>query len=222
MPPTKEPGPAAGEATPPRRRSPPRSGQAPKRPESVAEARRLNAEQLARLGGELRATRKRQRLTQEELGNRVGRSQAWICALELGRAGACCVETLQTVAVALGRPLRLELQRDPREEPVDAGHLRVQELILRLARPAGYLRSFEVPTRPSDPWRSADVGLRNDEQRRLVLVEAWNTITDIGAAARSTNRKLAEAQAYATTWRRVSGTPCRASGWCGPRHATSG
>ena len=69
--------------------------------------------------------------------------------------------------------------------------------MLRLGRRAGYARAFEVPTRPSDPSRSSDVGLRDDKRRILVLVECWNTIGDVGAAARSTDRKLAEAAGLA-------------------------
>ena len=69
--------------------------------------------------------------------------------------------------------------------------------MLRLGRTAGYARSFELPSRPSDPWHSTDVGLRDDRRRLLILVECWNTIGDIGAAARSTTRKLAEAEELA-------------------------
>ena len=41
---------------------------------------------------------------------------------------------------------------------------------------------------------STDVGLRDDRGRRLILVECWNTIGDLGAAVRSTNRKRVEAE----------------------------
>jgi hypothetical protein len=41
------------------------------------------------------------------------------------------------------------------------------------------------------------VGLRDDGRRFLVLVECWNTIGDVGAAARSSARKVAEAEAAA-------------------------
>ena len=54
-----------------------------------------------------------------------------------------------------------------------------------------------MATKPAEPWRSTDVGIRDNRQRVLILVECWNTIGDIGAAARSTSRKLAEAEALA-------------------------
>jgi hypothetical protein len=79
--------------------------------------------------------------------------------------------------------------RDPDESPVDAGHLAIQELVLRLGRAAGYDGAFELPTRPAEPWRSIDVGLASRAARRMILVECWNTIGDVGAAARSTSRK---------------------------------
>lgn len=37
--------------------------------------------------------------------------------------------------------------------------------------------------------------LLDRRRRRLVIVECWNTFGDLGAAARSSNRKLAEAEA---------------------------
>ncbi len=89
--------------------------------------------------------------------------------------------------------MRIELRRDAREEPADAGHLAIQELVLRLGRRIGYRGSFELRSRSVDPSRSTDVGLRDDQAGILILVECWNTFGDLGAAIRSTKRKLAEA-----------------------------
>ena len=58
-------------------------------------------------------------------------------------------------------------------------------------------RTLELATRPTDSRHSTDVGLRDDARRRLILVECWNTIGDFGAGARSSARKLAEAEALA-------------------------
>lgn len=44
-----------------------------------------------------------------------------------------------------------------------------------------------------------DVGLFFDQERRLVHVECWNTIGDVGAAARATSRKQAELDGLAIT-----------------------
>jgi hypothetical protein len=69
--------------------------------------------------------------------------------------------------------------------------------VLRLAHATGRHGTFELPTRPTDPARSTDVGLRDDRHRVLIQVECWNTFGDLGAAIRATNRKAAEAAAFA-------------------------
>jgi transcriptional regulator with XRE-family HTH domain len=167
-----------------------------RRRELASEAARRNREQLARVGGEVRAARKRRAWTQEQLGQRVGLSRSAISAIERGLGGGHTLDTWQRVAVGLETTLVVTLARTT-FEPADAGHLRIQELVLRLGRRAGYQASFELPTRPSDPRRSADVGLRDDAHRRLTLVECWNTLGDVGGAARATSRKLAEAEELA-------------------------
>ncbi len=164
-----------------------------KRVELAAEARRRNLEQLARLGGEIRASRRRRQISQSTFADVVGVAQSTISRLERGFGGSLSVDLWQRVFLALGRRLNIDAPRDPREEPADAGHLAMQELVLRLGRTAGYAGSFELSTRAAEPRRSTDVGLRHDVGRRLILVECWNTFGDVGAAARSTTRKLAEA-----------------------------
>ena len=168
-----------------------------KRPELAAEARRRNLEQLAALGADLRRARLRRRLTQEQLARRAGISRASASRIERGLGGGQTVDTWQRVALAVGTPLVVRLQRDPIEETADAGHLAIQELILRLGRQIGALRSFELASRSTEPWRSSDVGLRVERRRQLWLVECWNSVGDVGSGARSSNRKVAEAEALA-------------------------
>ena len=191
-----------------------------RRPELAAEARRLNQEMLARLGGEVRSTRRRRRLTQARLAGPVGVAQSTISVLERGLGGKLSLDLWQRVFVALGRRLDVSAGRDPLAETADAGHLAIQELVLRLGRRAGYARTFEVATRPSDPSRSSDVGLRDDARRIFVLVECWNTIGDVGAAARSTDRKHAEAADLAVVAGGERPFAVRASGSRGQRLAT--
>jgi transcriptional regulator with XRE-family HTH domain len=168
-----------------------------KRPELLAEAARLTSMLVARLGAELRASRKRRRLTQAQLGAIIGVVQSTISDMERGKGTSLSIDVWQRGFLAVDRTLRLDPVRDPLERPADVAHLDIQELVLRLARRAGFHRSFEVPTRPLDPRRSADVGLRSDALRVLVITECWNVFGDVGAAARSTNRKLAEADQLA-------------------------
>ena len=136
-------------------------------------------------------------MTQAALGGLIGVSQSTISLMECGKGGSLSLDVWQRAFVALDRPLRLDMPHDRLDEPLDAGHLLVQELVLRLARVAGYRSTFELPTRPRDPRHSADVGLRHDHRPVLALAESWNLMGDIGAAARSTNRKLAEAEQLA-------------------------
>ena len=154
----------------------------------------------ATLGGQVRAARRRRRMPLHALAPRVGISVTRLSELERGLGGRAPLETWVALGVALGRPLAVQLTRplgESREEPSDAGHLEVQEAILRLARETGRPGTFELPTRPDDPSRSTDVGIRDTRHRSRILVECWNTFGDLGQATRSTTRKQAEAQA---TW----------------------
>ena len=168
-----------------------------RRPRLALDAERRNQEQLARLGGDVRASRRRRRLTLAGLAERAGVGASTAGRVEHGRSGDISIDTLQRVALASGRPLRLELERDREEEPRDAAHLAIEELVMRVARAAGYRATFELPTRPADPSRSVDVGLRDDRRRLLVLGECWNRFGDVGAGARSSDRKRAEAERLA-------------------------
>lgn len=164
-----------------------------KRAELAAEAHRRNLEQLARLGGEVRTARHRRQLTQQQVADAAGISRSAESAIERGLGGGHALDTWQRVALAAGRPLIVELQRDRLEDTRDAGHLAIQELVLRLGRRAGFGGAFELQTRPTEPWRSTDVGLRDNPRRVLALIECWNTFGDIGNSTRSSDRKTAEA-----------------------------
>jgi len=164
-----------------------------KRTKLGVEADRRIREQMARSGGELRQRRQRSRRTQDQVANRAGVSRNLVSRMERGLGGSASVDAWQRVALAVDAPLTIALQRDIAGDTIDAAHLAMQELVLRTGRAGGYRGSFELATRPTEPWRSADVGFRDDRRRRLILVECWNSFGDVGAAARSTNRKLAEA-----------------------------
>jgi len=108
------------------------------------------------------------------------------------------VDALQRIGIGLNRFLEIRFGRDALEQPADAGHLAMQELVLRLGRANGFTGEFEVPTRPAEPWRSIDVVLARPLRRVMILNECWNTFGDIGAAARASLRKAAELEALAT------------------------
>ena len=168
-----------------------------RRPTEISrEAVRLTAALATTLGANIRAARRSQRLRQVDLAARLGVGQGWISRIERGQGTGAPLGIWVAIGVALGRPLAVSLSRplgEPRE-PADAGHLAMQERLLALARATGRTATFELPTRPGDPRHSIDVCVRDDRHRVLLIVEAWNTFGDLGAAVRSTNRKLAEAR----------------------------
>jgi transcriptional regulator with XRE-family HTH domain len=168
-----------------------------KRRDIAAEAARRMRQDAARVGSALRVARRRRRLTQQEVAAAVGLGRSTVSAIENGRGGGHTLDTWQRLGLAVGRALRVELERDWFEPTGDAGHLGIQELVLRLGRGSGYAGTFELNTRPTDSSRSTDVALRDDRKRRLILVECWNTFADIGASVRSSTRKRAEAADFA-------------------------
>jgi transcriptional regulator with XRE-family HTH domain len=161
------------------------------------QAHRVLTAQMLEAGGRLRKARKRRRWTQTQLGARCGLSQSTVSDAELGRGAELSTVVWQRLALALGLPLKFELGRDALEEPVDAGHLAIEELILRLGRQTGRRRRFELATKPAEPSRSTDVGLIDDLNRVLILTECVNTFGNINASIRSSDRKEAEAQMLA-------------------------
>jgi transcriptional regulator with XRE-family HTH domain len=169
--------------------------------ESIRESARLTDAIAAALGRSVRVGRKRLRLTQAALGRRVGMHQTRISRIELGRGHAVSLELWIRIGVALGQPLAVSFSRHvgATRQPTDAGHLQMQEALLRWARTTGRIATFELPTRPSDPSRSIDVCVRDARNRVLFIEEAWNTFGDVGSAVRSTNRKAAEATDLAAT-----------------------
>jgi len=162
---------------------------------TVEAARRL-AEQGAHVGAEIRASRERRGWTQDQLAERCGLSRHIIGRIERATTHLD-LDALQRSGIALDRRLEVRFGRDALEYPADAGHLAMQELVLRLGRAQGYTGSFELPTRPAEPWRSIDAVLASRSRRIMILVECWNTFGDIGAAARATTRKRAELDALA-------------------------
>ncbi len=162
------------------------------------DAERRNREQLVRLGGIVRTARVARRLTQAQLGERTGLGRMSVSRAERGLGGHLTVDAWQRIGLALGMPLLVGLQRDAQQDTADAGHLAIQELVLRVGRAGGYRGLVELPTRPAEPWRSIDVALVDDRCRRIAVIECWNSIGDVGSAARTSARKGAEAEDLAT------------------------
>lgn len=149
------------------------------------------------MGRLIRAARLRRRLTQAALGLRVGISQSQVSRIELGHGRSVPLTTWIALAHELGLRPHFDLARDWLEAAADAGHLAIQELLLGFARATACAGTFELAIRPNDPAHSIDVFVRDDLRRRLLVEEAWNSFGDVGAGARSFDRKMAAARELA-------------------------
>jgi transcriptional regulator with XRE-family HTH domain len=144
-------------------------------------------------GKEVKASRRRRRLSQRAVGASIGVSRAHIAKIEAGKGAGVPPEVWFALGEALGRSFRAGFLRDGLAQPEHAAHLDIQELVLRTGHGAGYAGRFELATRPADPARSSDAPLLDRRRRRLLLVECHNTFGDLAGSARSSDRKLAEA-----------------------------
>jgi transcriptional regulator with XRE-family HTH domain len=164
---------------------------------AVLEGRRQAGDDAQSLGAKVRSARKRRRWSQRALGEMVGLTQTRLGQIERGLGATASLEVWHAIASALAMPLRVELGRDSTEEALDAGHLAIQELMLRLARETGRAKTFELATKPANPSYSIDVGTRDDANRVLIIQECWNSFGNINESVRSTRRKIAEAEQLA-------------------------
>ncbi len=163
--------------------------------DEALETRRRTSSIVDGLGRDVRRGRRRLRLTQAQLAERVGIHQTWISEIELGRGPGVPLSLWVGLGVALGQPLAVSFSKvlDPGTTLADAGHLEIQEALVTLAAATGRTATVERPSRNGADHHVTDVAVRDDTRHVLILIEAWNTFGDLGAAIRSTTRKVAEA-----------------------------
>jgi hypothetical protein len=109
------------------------------------------------------------------------------------------LEIWVALGIALRRPLSVAFSRPIEADTAlaDAGHLAIQEYLLEIGRLNGRRGSFELATKRSDPSYSIDICEADLANGCLLVLEAWNRFGDLGAAARSSDRKVAEATSTA-------------------------
>jgi transcriptional regulator with XRE-family HTH domain len=152
------------------------------------------------LGKAVRLARRRRKWTLADLAAKVALTPARLSQLERGEGTGAGLETWYSIGEALALPFKADFARDAAAEPLDAGHLQIQELMLQLAKQTQRARVFELRTRPDNPTLSIDVCVRDDVQRILFVEECWNSFGNINASVRSTQRKIAEAHELAVAY----------------------
>lgn len=164
------------------------------------EAGRRWQERRGKIGRDVRSMRLLRGWTQTDLAERAGIGRMMVVRIEAGSAGLDA-EVLERLGASFDVPVFLGFGRDAVADIADAGHLAMQELALRFGRRAGFETQFELTTRPQNSRHSIDIAFANASRRVAIVVECWNTFDDIGAAARSTARKVVElAELTAHRW----------------------
>lgn len=143
------------------------------------------------LGRAIAAARAVRTLSQAELGTIASMSQSAVSRVELGQGDGLSLRAWVRLATVVGLPVRFEFGRDPLRRPVDAGHLDLQELLLRRGAAQRYEEvSTETPT--GHGW--VDVSWRSAARHLSIVLEAWNVIGDVGSGLRSFVRKVERVQ----------------------------
>lgn len=170
----------------------------------------------ATLGRDAAATRRRQGLTQATLAARLGWSRSRYADLERGEGASAPLELWVAIGMAIGRPLAVGFSKDPALPSLtlaDEGHVAAQELVLRLAREHRRRADVELPLAAGRSSYSADVLLRDEAQRILLLIEVVNRPGDLGALSRATDRKRALLDGLAASLGGDRGSYRIAVGW---------
>jgi transcriptional regulator with XRE-family HTH domain len=165
---------------------------------------RARARSLAsRLGTGLREVRLRAGLRQADIAERARVSQSFVSRLERGEGTDTSIETWAIVAAAIGEQLAAFLERVPGADPPrDIEHLRRQLLVIQLASRGGWSAQPEITIDEGVVRsRAIDVVLLRPLHREAVAVEVWDLVTDVGAAMRSLDGKVA------TLGRRLANPP---------------
>jgi transcriptional regulator with XRE-family HTH domain len=165
-----------------------------RRASAQARVGRIRAKAVAaRLGVGLRDARLATHMTQSQLADRAGVSQAWVSLIERGQGQAASVETWSILAASVGVQFVGFLEGIPgSERPRDMEHLRRQNALIEIAQRGGWTALPELAIdRSSTRSRSVDVGLVRPAGREAVVSEIWDWFDDVGAGFRGLDGKLA-------------------------------
>lgn len=155
-------------------------------------AGRERAAYLARrLGTALRDRRVAAHLTQRQLAERVGVSQAELSRLERGLGAGTGIDVWAACGSALGMQLAAFFEQAAGASlPRDIEHLRRQNLVLAVSAPGGWIGVPEATVDPGRWSRSIDVLLKRAMRREAAVVEIWDLLLDGGEAMRGLESKV--------------------------------
>ena len=143
-------------------------------------------------GRSIRALRIRKRLTQADLGRRIGLSRGVIARIEQGGASRVIVRTLDRIAAQLGGRVLVKLlwQGEGLDRLLDGRHAATVEEVVRVLRSANWVVATEVSFNEFGERGSIDVLAFHRETRSLLVIEVKTTIADAQDLQASLDRKV--------------------------------
>jgi transcriptional regulator with XRE-family HTH domain len=147
-----------------------------------------------RIGRVLRAVRRKQGLTQAELGAAAGVSQGVVSRAERGDLGGMTFATLERLASALRAVLHFDVQYQggQADRLIDRAHARLVEVVVGVIRSAGagWQVELEYSFNHFGERGSVDVLGWHAATRTLLIVEVKSIIYDMQAMLMSLGRKF--------------------------------
>jgi len=147
--------------------------------------------EAVRLGRQVRALRRRQRITQAELSARARTSRSEIGRAERGQAERLRVATLERIASALGARLevRLSWNGEALDRLLDASHATLVDEVVRRLRAVGWECAVEASFNVRGERGAADVLAFHRRTRMLLVVEVKSVVPDVQAMLMTLDRK---------------------------------
>ena len=160
-----------------------------------------------RIGLQVRALRRRARLTQAELGSRARLSASAISRVERGRADRVSPRALERLVTALGARLLVSIQwqGEALDRLLDSEHAKLVDWAIGWLRSQAWEASPEVTFQVGYERGSIDI-LARHPSGALLVVEVKSTIPDAQATLMALDRKVRLARVVAADrgWRPVT------------------
>jgi len=144
-----------------------------------------------RFGRQIRALRRRARLTQEQLGARAGVSASFISRIERGLIGRMSYARLRRCTEALGADLELSVrwQGERLDRLLDEAHAEIVDAAIDVFRAAGWEVAVEVSFAIDGERGSIDVLAWHPPTASLVVAEIKSAVPDSQATLHVLDRK---------------------------------